>query len=182
MRIIAGKYRGSKLIAPDGLDTRPTLDRAKETLFNMLPFCMDGAKCLDLFAGSGQMGLEMISRGAQNVIFVDNSKKASQCIIANAKKLKINADIIVCDVLGALNNLCGQKFDIIYIDPPYSGGIYESVLQLIDSNNLLTDDGIVLCETDDASALPQTVGKLIQTKQKAVGRINFVWYSLGGNI
>lgn len=150
MRIIAGKYRGTKLYTLEGLDTRPTLDRVKEPLFSILQSKLLKANVLDLFAGSGALSLESLSRGAERVVLCDNSKKAINVIKQNFEKLKIvtNFEIINKDYIEALKNLQNEKFDIIFLDPPYNMHILNDILNFISINKLLTKDGIVICEID----------------------------------
>ncbi|MEM1282832.1 MAG: 16S rRNA (guanine(966)-N(2))-methyltransferase RsmD [Chlamydiota bacterium] len=159
MRIIAGKFKGTNLKAPKGLNTRPTPSRMRETVFNMLQNKIAGCTFLDLFSGSGLTGFEAISRGASSTTFVDNSFQSIQCIKSNAEKLGIDSDatIIKGDVIEYLERCAKQKrtFDIIYVDPPYEtntnykGKIHllsELVLHLIDEHSLLHNNGILFIE------------------------------------
>ncbi len=181
MRIIAGKHRGAKLVTPQGENTRPTLDRAKETLFNIINFDILDASCLDLFAGSGQIGLELLSRGAKHCVFVDSALQAVQCIKTNINKLneQSNSQVINSDAISALNALRGRQFDIVYIDPPYDSDMYSKCLSFIANSNLLSDSGFVVCETDNIANLPQSVSVLELVKSKKVGSVYFVWYTKG---
>lgn len=151
MRIIAGSARSLPLKSLPGLDTRPTTDRIKETLFNIISADVSGACFLDLFAGSGQIGLEALSRGAKKAIFVDNSKKACEVIQANIDftKFNNNSRLLCTDALGALRQLDGvESFDIIFMDPPYASRVESDILSYISSSNLLNDYGIVIIEAD----------------------------------
>ena len=151
MRIIAGTARSLPLRAPEGLDTRPTSDQIKETLFNMLQYDIPGCYFLDLFAGSRQIGLESLSRGGEYSVFVENNRKAAKCIEENIKFTKFdkNARLVVSDVVSALYTLEGKyKFDIVFMDPPYNKGLVTPALKVIHDRQLLSDDGIIVIERD----------------------------------
>ena len=149
MRIISGKARGAKLSAPDGLDTRPTLDRVREAIFSMLFGAMERAYVLDLFAGTGAMGLEALSRGAEGADFVDNSRLACECVRANIEKTRLEgANVFNTDFKAFLQN-CSRKYDIIFLDPPYEAGYYGVALDIIKERGLLSSDGIIVAECDD---------------------------------
>lgn len=148
MRVISGKYRRLTLETLEGNDVRPTNDRIKETLFNMISDDVYGCKFLDLFAGSGQIGIEALSRGAEHVTFVEKNPKAYRCIQNNLSKIKAddNYTLILSDVFRWLEQ--GEEYDIIFTDPPYAIDGQEKLIQLIDKNNLLTDNGIIVLEAD----------------------------------
>ena len=149
MRIIAGTARSLPLRCPEGLDTRPTSDQIKETLFNMLQANIDGCYFLDLFAGSGQMGLESLSRGGEYSIFVENNRKAAKCIEDNINFTKFDkqARLIVSDVVSALFTIEGKyKFDIIFMDPPYNKELEKEVLNYLSTSSLLKPDTKVIVE------------------------------------
>lgn len=132
MRVIAGTARSMPLKTVDSLDTRPTTDRIKETLFNMLQTEMPACKFLDLFSGSGAIGIEALSRGANKAYFVENAKPALACIHSNLEftKLKENSVVMECDAVTALRRLAGKEvFDIIFMDPPYNKGLEKQVLE-----------------------------------------------------
>lgn len=149
MRIIAGSARSLPLKAPEGLDTRPTSDQIKETLFNMLQYDIPGCYFLDLFAGSGQMGLESLSRGGEYSVFVDNNRKAAKCIEDNIHftKFDTQARLISSDVISALYTIEGKyKFDIIFMDPPYNKEMEKEVLSYLKTSSLLKPDTIIIVE------------------------------------
>lgn len=149
MRIIAGTARSLPLRAPEGLDTRPTSDQIKETLFNMLQSDIPGAYFLDLFAGSGQMGLEALSRGGEYAVFVENNRKAAKCIEENIAFTKFdkNARLIMSDAVSALYNLEGKyKFDVIFMDPPYNKDLEKEVLQFLSTSSMLKPDTKIVVE------------------------------------
>lgn len=153
MRVISGKSRGKKLVSLEGDNTRPTLDRVKEAMFNKIQFNIRDATVLDLFAGTGALGIEALSRGAKEAYFCDKVPEAIQVIkqnVANTNNLD-RSIIINKDYNEALENLVLQnkKIDIIFLDPPYKTNLAIESLQKIIMSNLLTEDGIVIIETDD---------------------------------
>ena len=160
MRIISGKARGTKLKTLEGLDTRPTLDRIKESLFNIIQNEIYDAKVLDLFAGSGALGLETLSRGAKEAILCDNSNKAVAIIKENVEKthLKEQVKILKMDYKKVLNMLENQKFDIIFLDPTYDSGFDIEALKLIIEQNMLSEEGIIILETDNEKTKKEQLG------------------------
>lgn len=152
MRIIAGIARSVPLVTPKGEETRPTTDRVKETLFNMLQGFVPEARILDLFAGSGQLGLEALSRGAKHSTFVERSEEAIKCIKTNIQKTKFisNSSVIRMDVFSALRALEteGKTFDLIFMDPPYGKELEKQVLETLSVSNLLSDETLIIIETD----------------------------------
>ena len=152
LRIITGKARGIKLDTLEGLDTRPTAERVKESVFSMLQFEIENRKVLDLFAGSGQMGLEALSRGAMSCTFVEKSIDAMDIVKKNAKKTKLieNCKILNVDykeyLRGAKNR---EKFDIVILDPPYSMKIIPEILDTLVKNDMLNINAKVICESED---------------------------------
>ena len=150
MRIITGKSRGVKLLTLEGENTRPTSERAKEAVFSMLSFDIEGRDVLDLYAGSGQMGLEALSRYAKSATFVDNSRDAVQIINKNVAKTKLldGATVINSDVNVFLARARGQ-YDIVFIDPPYSLHAVCPALEIMIKKNLLKPTSIVVCESSE---------------------------------
>lgn len=149
MRVIAGVARSLPLKTVEGLDTRPTTDRIKETLFNMLQSDISGSRFLDLYAGSGAIGIEALSRGAKEAVFVENSKAACACINDNLKftHLDDKATVMEQDVLTALNKLNGKGvFDIIYMDAPYMADYEKDVLRKLYDTDLVDEYTIVIIE------------------------------------
>jgi len=150
MRVIAGKARRLLLKTTEGLDTRPTTDRIKETLFNMLQNDVPGSYFLDLFSGSGGIGIEALSRGAEKAYFVENNKKAVTCIRDNLEftKLKEDAVVMECDCLSALRRLEGRGivFDLIFMDPPYHKGYEIQVLQQLKDSQIVGEDTRIIIE------------------------------------
>lgn len=149
MRIIAGTARSLPLKTVEGMDTRPTTDRIKETLFNMIQRDMPGCYFLDLFAGSGQIGLEAVSRGGAYAVFVENNKKAAACIEENIRftKFQDRCRLISADVLAALRSLEGKyRFDYIFMDPPYKSDLEREVLIQLSKSQLLKEDTVIIVE------------------------------------
>ena len=162
MRIISGKARGTKLNTPEGLETRPTLDRIKESLFNILQNQIYDARVLDLFAGSGALALETLSRGAKEAVLCDNSYQAIKIIEENVKKTHFEkqAKILNSDYRQALNILKNEEFDIIFLDPPYESEFDIQALSVIIENNMLSEEGIIILETDHAQEKQESLKKL----------------------
>lgn len=149
MRIIAGRARSLPLKTIEGNDTRPTTDRVKETLFNILNPRLSGCTFLDLYAGSGQMGLEALSRGAKAAVFVENNRKAVSCIQDNIHFTKFTEESTVMhmDVLSAIRRMEGSNaFDIVFLDPPYQQGTEKEVLQALTDSSLITSDTLLVVE------------------------------------
>lgn len=150
MRIIAGTARSMPLKTIEGLDTRPTTDRIKETLFNILQTEVPGSVFLDLFSGSGSIALEAVSRGAKKAVLVENSRKAAACIQDNINFTKFNSscDLKIMDALSALRMLERRYvFDIIYMDPPYGKGLEQEVLEYLKDSSVLNSDTLLIIET-----------------------------------
>lgn len=171
MRVIAGKARRIQLKTIDGMDTRPTTDRMKETLFNMISHGLCDCTFLDLFAGSGAIGIEALSRGAKESIFVEKNPKAIACIRENLKqtRLEAQADIISGDVFSALHKLNGnKKFDYIFMDPPYNHLLEKEVLTFLAKSDLLQEDALIIIEASkdtDFSYLKELGFSLIKRKE-----------------
>lgn len=148
MRVIAGTARSLPLKTPDGMDTRPTTDRIKETLFNMLQSDIPGCVFVDLFSGSGGIGIEALSRGARKAYFVENAPKAISCIQQNLSftKLEDRAILLKQDACSALSNIYEKTVDIIFMDPPYASEQEWAVISLLGSMKYVTEDTVVIVE------------------------------------
>ncbi len=155
MRIITGKARGVQLKTPEGLQTRPTADRVKEAMFSIIHFDVPGAKVLDLFGGSGQLGIEAISRGAEFAVFVDESDVACKLIKENLRRAKMEsqARVVRSDYMAYLNT-CREKFDIILLDPPYAEVFLENSLKKISEIDILQSGGIIVAERPLGKDIP----------------------------
>lgn len=152
MRVIAGEARRLNLVTPKGMDTRPTTDKSKETLFNCLMADVYDAKFLDIFAGSGGIGIEALSRGAQLACFLEQSREALSCIEKNLKTTHFEEKgrIYKGDAFGSLKMLEGREvFDIIFMDPPFDKGLEESVLRFLASSSLMNDNTIIVVEASN---------------------------------
>ncbi len=155
MRVITGKARGVVLKTPDGTATRPTTDRVKEALFSIIQFDVPCARVLDLFGGTGQLGIEALSRGAQCAVFVDEREAACKLIRENLKRTHMESDarVVRSDYLAYLRNCC-EKFDIILLDPPYAEVFLENSLKLITEIDILQSGGIIVTERPVEKELP----------------------------
>ena len=155
MRVITGKARGVQLKTPDGMLTRPTTDRVKEALFSIINFDIPGAKVLDLFGGTGQLGIEALSRGAKSAVFVDAREDACKLIKENLKRTKMEQDgrVIRSDYADYLSR-CREQFDIIFLDPPYAEGFLENALKRITEIDILQSNGIIVTERPLGKELP----------------------------
>ena len=153
MRIITGSARGTHLYTRPGDETRPTSERAKEALFSMLQQKPNGARVLDLFAGSGQLGLEALSRGAASAVFVDGSKEACEIVRRNAERTHLlpKAKIVMGDALSYLRTCREGPFDLCFLDPPYGAGVLPECLSLLVSRGLIARDGIVITESRESA-------------------------------
>ena len=172
MRVISGSARGLKLLSLEGLDTRPTLDRVKEALFSMLTPYINSSNVLDLFAGSGALGIEALSRGANKAVFVDSLPSAMAIVKENVKKARLENSALffqkdACDFL----KHCDLKFDIVFLDPPYSGNFYESCLKGLCENNLLNTEGVVAMEWESELSRPAIPPCYEVVKERRYGRV-----------
>lgn len=171
MRIIAGSKRRLPLKTLQGRDVRPTTDRIKETLFNMIQIELAGSCFLDLFAGSGQIGLEAVSRGARYAVFVEHSKKAAECIRENINFTKSEQECLLLqkDVISALRSLEGKHtFDIIFMDPPYGEFLEKETLLYLKDSSLAGEDTLIIVETaleTDFSYLEEAGFALLREKK-----------------
>lgn len=177
MRVITGKYKGRKLVAPKS-DARPTLDRMKETLFNILDSRLRNALILDLFAGSGQLAIECLSRGAKKAVLCDNNKQALEAIKANFSKIGETPCVVLGDFRDCLMRT-EERFDVIFVDPPYKSGFYREVLESVSARGLLSEDGVVVCERAADELLPDTVGDLVCFDRRKMGAVGFDFYKRG---
>ena len=154
MRVISGTARGTVLKTPEGVLTRPTADRVKEAMFSILQFDLPGASILDLFGGTGQLGIEALSRGAANAVFVDQREEACRLIRENLRRAKFTeqGSVVRSDYETYLRN-CGKQFDIILLDPPYTEVFLENSLQIITEIDILQSGGIIVSERPMDKAL-----------------------------
>lgn len=181
MRIISGKARGTKLFTLDGLHTRPTLDRVKEPLFSIIGTEINEANILDLFAGSGALAIEALSRGAKSAVLCDNSKEAIQIINKNLEKTKLHAEVINNDFVKCLSKLQGRQFDIIFLDPPYETDYIEKAINKILECNLLSENGLIVAETDNQDKIKKIENLDITIKDiRRYGRVILIFLNRKG--
>ena len=178
MRIITGEYRGRSLESPAGYDVRPTSDKVKEAVFNIIMNEVWDATCVDLFAGTGNLGLEALSRGAKKCYFGDNSRESINLIKNNVKMCRAEDKSVIIagdysKILGRIN----EKVDIFFLDPPYKDGLYENCLEIIDSLDLLSEEGIIVAEHGVRDYVPETVGSLEIIKERKYGKIMVTIYA-----
>lgn len=171
MRVITGKARGVQLKTPDGLLTRPTSDRVKEALFSIIQFEIPGARVLDLFGGTGQLGIEALSRGAEDAVFVDAREDACRLIRENLKRTRLdsNAKVIRCDYLEYLKR-CTENFQIILLDPPYAEVFLENALKCIAEIDILQSGGIIVAERPVGKELPWEFEGFIRSRDYKYGK------------
>lgn len=171
MRVIAGDARGRRLEALPGTDiTRPTLDQVKEAMFSIVQFDLPGARVLDLFAGSGQLGIEALSRGAARCVFLDENRDAVNIVLKNVKGCGLfdRSRVSIGEAARWLS-ACREQFDLVLLDPPFRGGMLEAVLPQVEK--CVAPGGIVLCESETGLVLPAEVGSLTLKKQYKYGKV-----------
>lgn len=174
MRVIAGRARRIQLTSPQGLQTRPTTDRIKETLFNIIQEYLADARFLDLFSGSGAIGIEAVSRGAKEAVLVENNKAALDAIAENIEKTNFEDEckVMSMDCMGAMKVLSArcEPFDVIFMDPPYDQNYEKDILQYLSASNLLNEEALVIfetsleAETDYAAAMGYEIYKIKEYK------------------
>lgn len=175
MRVITGTARGCRLETLAGQATRPTAERVKEGLFSAIQFEIEGRRALDLFAGSGQLGIEALSRGAASCVFVEQNGQAAELVRRNlqAAKLFSSAQVLTTEAFGFLAR-CREQFDLVFLDPPYGDALLASCLAAVESH--IADGGLVVCESDEGQALPETVGALQADRTYRYGRVHITLY------
>ena len=175
MRVITGSARGRKLKTLEGTDLRPTTDKVKESMFNILQFCIEGRRVLDLFAGSGQLGIEALSRGAERATFVDASKNAVAVVKQNLQTVGLadNARVVCTDSISFLRT-ADQQYDIAFLDPPYGNGLLIKAMALLPE--VMSEYGIVVCEHPSDEHLPDSFGGFELQKHYRFGKITLTVY------
>ncbi|MFC6670432.1 16S rRNA (guanine(966)-N(2))-methyltransferase RsmD [Marinobacterium aestuariivivens] len=177
LRIIAGEWRGRKLNFPELPGLRPTPDRVRETLFNWLQSYLPGARCLDLFAGSGALGLEALSRGAASATFVDNAPQVVQRLRENLQRLKAdNAEVIqapAMDWLNARQTDLEPRYDLVFLDPPFRCDLLPLACELIESRNLLADQALIYIEAETELGLPRLPENWHELRSKTAGQVSY---------
>ena len=177
MRVITGKARGVQLKTPEGDLTRPTADRVKEALFSIIQFDLPGARVLDLFGGTGQLGIEALSRGAKSAVFTDAREDACKLIRENLRRTKLEgqATVLRSDYLVYLKR-CREKFDIILLDPPYAEEYLENSLKFITEIDILQSGGIIVSERPVGKELPYEFPGYERSKDYKYGKILLTIY------
>lgn len=177
MRVITGSARGRVLEAVEGLEVRPTTDKVKEAVFSSIQFEVEGAKVLDLFCGSGQMGIEALSRGAGFCVFVDSSKRSVEVTKKNLMSTNLfkSSRVAAMDYKAFLMST-KEVFDIAFMDPPYSKGLINEALTLMEQH--MSESGVILCEHDRKDELPSSLEKFVKVKEYNYGRIAVSAYRL----
>lgn len=177
MRVITGKARGVQLKTPEGMQTRPTADRVKEALFSIINFDIPGAKVLDLFGGTGQLGIEALSRGAASAVFVDAREDSCKLIRENLKRTKLEQDakVIRSDYLDYLNR-CREQYNIIFLDPPYAEVFLENAIKKITEIDILQSDGIIVAERPLGKELPWEFEGFTRSKDYKYGKVLLTIY------
>ena len=177
MRVITGKARGIQLKTPEGMQTRPTADRVKEALFSIIQFHIPGAKVLDLFGGTGQLGIEAVSRGAKSAVFVDAEETACRLIRENLRKAKMEQEgrVVRSDYLAYLSS-CRETFDIILLDPPYAEVFLENALKKITEIDILQSGGIIVTERPLGKELPWDFPGFTRSKDYKYGNTLLTLY------
>ncbi len=175
MRVITGEARGRKLITLEGEDVRPTADRVKEGMFNIIQFDLEGASVIDLFAGSGQLGIEALSRGAKHCTFIDSASRSIEVVKQNLKTVGFEKRASVfCGDAKMYISLSRDKFDIALLDPPYNKNIIDAVLPSVAEK--MTDYGVIICESALNEALPESAGEFTLHREYRYGKIKLTVY------
>ena len=182
MRVITGSARGCRLKELEGMETRPTTDRVKEGLFNIIQFDIEGRKVLDLFAGTGQLGIECLSRGAASAVFVDRRADAVKLVRENLKATRLSdkARVVSGDSMEFLKSL-REKFDLIFLDPPYEAGLLEAAIAHIAKFDILSPHGIIVAEHPAGRVLPALTAPYRLGRTYRYGKIALSVYRRSGN-
>lgn len=170
MRVITGTAKGCRLETLTGLDTRPTVERVKEGIFSAISFEIEGRRVLDLFAGSGQMGIEALSRGAASCVFVDQNREAVQIVRRNVAAARVadRATVLNQDALGFARQ-GRERFDLVFLDPPYAQDLIPACLEAL--SGAVSEGGAVICECDRDTVLPDEVGSFYVDRSYRYGRV-----------
>ena len=177
MRVITGKARGVQLKTPDGMATRPTTDRVKEALFSIIQFELPGAAVLDLFGGTGQLGIEALSRGAKSAVFVDEREDACKLIRENLRRTRMEGEgrVVRSDYAAYLRR-CREKYQIILLDPPYAEAFLENSLKIITEIDILQSGGIIVCERPVGKELPWNFEGFTRSRDYKYGKTLLTLY------
>lgn len=177
MRVITGTARGRRLKEPKNYDIRPTTDMVKEAVFNIIQCDVEGRRVLDLFAGTGQMGIEALSRGASEVVFTDENREAVALVRENLKTCGFTARVEQTESVAYLGR--GEPFDLIFVDPPYDTGLIDSALQKIQNVDILSDGGIIICESRREKSMPEMNAPFSKALERCYGKVKITVYKKG---
>lgn len=182
MRVISGTARGRRLKELEGMETRPTTDKVKESLFNIIQFELEGRRVLDLFSGTGQLGIEALSRGAAHCTFVDLRKDAAALVRDNLKAVGFEEQsrVVQGDALAFLSS-CREKFDVILLDPPYQTPLLERAMEAAAAFDILCEHGIMVCESARDKVLPPLAAPYEQGREYRYGKIKLTVYRRTGS-
>ncbi len=177
MRVITGTARGRRLKELSGLETRPTTDRVKEAMFSIIQFELEGRRVLDLFGGTGQLGIEALSRGAAHCVFVDIRREATQLIRENLEitALSDRAQVVQADAVSYLSQ-SPERFDVVFLDPPYESEIIKKALQTITRIDKISDNGIIICENRSNFDWPTLPDPYFLQREYQYGKIKVALY------
>ena len=174
MRVITGTARGRRLLEPEGMAIRPTTDMVKESMFNIVQFDIEGRRVLDLFAGTGQLGIEALSRGAAETVFCDESPRAVKLVRANLERCGLKARVEQGDSLAFLRR--AGKFDLVFLDPPYDTDLLEKALEVIQNVDILNIGGIIVCESRLEKPMPELEPPYCKTLSRRYGKVCLTIY------
>ncbi len=174
MRVTAGKFKGRVLIENKFAHIRPTADIVKQAIFNKLNFILPNSKVLDLFCGTGALGIEAISRGAREVVFADKDVRSIGLTKQNLSKLNIEGRVYKASYEKTIEKLAGENFDVILLDPPYASGVYEDCLKRIYENNLLADGGIIVCEHNKKDEFDYSPFEVVDEKRYGIKMVTYL--------
>jgi len=179
VRIITGSARGRKLKAPDGLDIRPTSDRVKESIFNAIQFDIEGRRVLDLFAGTGQLGIEALSRGARDAVFVDNYPTAVHTIRENLAHVDFEdrGEILQADAQSAVARFPADRFGLIFLDPPYDSDLLGPTIEAVMRREILMPGGLMVCESPREESLPMGGNGYAVLREYRYGKVKITLYT-----
>ena len=182
MRVIAGTARGRRLKELPGMDTRPTTDKVKESLFNIIQFDIEGRRVLDLFGGTGQLGIEALSRGAARCTFVDTNRQAAAIIRENLKMVGFDrlAEVHQTDAAAFLAG-CRERYGLIFLDPPYQSQLLENCIQTVAKFDILSEHGIMVCESAAEKQLPELEAPYEKGREYRYGKIKLTVYRRQGS-